>query len=99
MGSIVLYLGKVPKVFPNVGVVADSQTKSKSPRKSHFLTRIKPFVFPNLAKTLGCVHAFEGELPWEVKKCGMPESRPEDVLGTLVKLVQTVYKISHTFTL
>ena len=27
--------------------------KNKSPRKSPFLTRISPFVFPNLTKTLG----------------------------------------------
>ena len=32
--------------------------KSKSPRKPPFLTRISPFVFPNLTKTLGWVQRF-----------------------------------------
>ena len=34
--------------------------KNKSPRKSPFLTRISPFVFPNLTKTLGWVGGFKG---------------------------------------
>ena len=51
------------------GGVADSQTRSKllkknkSPRKSPFLTQISPFVFPNLAKTLGWVNRFGNGLP------------------------------------
>ena len=33
--------------------------KNKSPQKSPFLTRISPFVFPNLTKTLRCVGGFK----------------------------------------
>ena len=55
---------KFGKVFPNVvGGVADSQTRSKPIKtqitpKIAFLTRISPFVFPNLTKTLGWVGGF-----------------------------------------
>ena len=63
-------LGGLPKKtfffgisFPNVGgwggwfpnKVQTPQKKNKSTRKSPFSTRITPFVFPNLIKTLGWV--------------------------------------------
>ena len=56
------FLGNLSQIW--VGGVSDSQTrflplkKKNHPETPPFLTRISPFVFPNLTKTLGWVHRF-----------------------------------------
>ena len=41
-------------------MLREGPKKTKSPRKSPFLSRISPFVFPNLTKTLRLVSGFKG---------------------------------------
>ena len=54
------FLGKLSQIWVcGVVIPKPSPNPPKSPRKLPFFTRISPFVFPNLTKTLGWVGVFK----------------------------------------